>query len=110
MIDRPARNLAMALVQAFAAGGITNDALIDGWPRSEDPAIGEIEYHMTSMAEGRSEYRLESRIADSALSLLLERVVEFLRSDSAYQWPRLSERRLSLFALIPVLSWILALP
>jgi hypothetical protein len=110
MIDRTARDRAMALVQGFAAGQITSDALMDGWPRSEDPAILEIEYHMTSVVEGESEYRLDSRTADPALRSLLERVVAFLRSDSAYEWPHVAERRRSLPALIPGLSWILALP
>ncbi len=110
MIDRPTRNLATALVQRFAAGEITNDALIDGWPRSEDPAIPEIEYHLTSIAEDMIEYRLDSRVADPALRALLERVGEFLRSDRPYEWPRVSERGLDLLgAFIPGLSWILGL-
>jgi hypothetical protein len=107
MIDRLARNLAMTLVESFAAGKITNDALLDGWPRSEDPAIAEIEYHMTRIAEGMREYRFG---ADSDLRLILNRVVEFLRSDSPYEWPRISERGLSLWALIPGISWIVAYP
>ena len=88
-INRADRNKAVQMLRRYVAGRISDDELLDKWPRTEptlkalyDDCIFQITEHVAWVRKG-AKPKL-SREAKDALA----RTILFLNSDEEYLWPR----------------------
>jgi hypothetical protein len=85
MADRAARDAAIPLIEMFRDGRLTNDRLEDAWPRSEDHALLAISHALWLHYDDHREHVLTNPSPE--LVTRLNRCIDFLRSDLAYEWP-----------------------
>jgi len=91
MIDRDARNRAVALVESYWAGTTTNRQLEAAWPDSYDRGVIAVEdFVCTHYDEFKEHAADETDRANPDLNLFFANCVRFLRSDERYNWPHYS--------------------
>lgn len=87
--DRAARATAARLLRAYVAGEITNDDMVDGWPRQvHDEAIDGIFNVVWYTYSDLQTHKFEG--ATPELRALFERAAQFLDADRPYPWPKIS--------------------
>ncbi len=88
MIDRAARDAAIDLISQYFGGFITNDELLDEFPRSSpDSALEGIYQKLFDLTvDVYSHKMLGSLTGDPENYALVQRCLLFLRSDLEYRW------------------------
>jgi hypothetical protein len=88
MIDRLARDAAVNLIRQYFGGSITNDELLDEFPRSSpDSALEGIYQRMFDLVDDLYGHKVLGSLANDPVNyVLVQRCVLFLHSDLEYQW------------------------
>ena len=88
MIDRDARDKAVALVQDYWTGKISNRDLEDFWPNSDDNGVKEIFQFMWTLYSDFKKHSVRKQdIENHELSSIVMNCINFLKSDNDYTWP-----------------------
>jgi hypothetical protein len=105
MINREKRDLAWKLIHGFFTSEITNDDLMDNYPRDEgDAAIGAIYERLWFFWPDNRTVRLTTDNAPKGEAReLIERCIAFLKSDLEYEWPPFQWVKLS-YGLMHILG------
>lgn len=90
MINRKSRSLAARLARGFCDGTLSNDELMDNWPRrSHDLALEEIYKRLwLSFDDLRSHKAVGKKALNQEWRNIYARCIAFLESDEEYLWPK----------------------
>jgi hypothetical protein len=94
MVDRAARDKAIRLIEQYFDGVITNDQLLDDFPKSSsDPALLGIHRRLFDIVSDMYSHTIvQLAESDPPIKDLIERCLMFLGSDFEYRWPSLLSR------------------
>jgi hypothetical protein len=88
-VDQTARKAAAQIIEDFSSGHLTNFELERRWPSTKDPGVLAVAYFLWLLYDDFREHRIHQEyLSDLDVRGTLARCAAFLRSNLAYQYPR----------------------